>query len=54
METKNICGKIPVELHEKVREELEGTEMTIPQFLQKVIEEHFMKKGVEKMEAKTE
>ena len=28
METKNICGKIPVELHEKVREELEGTEMT--------------------------
>ena len=52
METKNICGKIPVELHEKVREELEGTEMTIPQFLQKVIEEHFMKKGVEKMEAK--
>ena len=44
METKNICGKIPVELHEKVREELEGTEMTIPQFLQKVIEEHFMKK----------
>ena len=36
METKNICGKIPVELHEKVREELEGTEMTIPQFLQKV------------------
>lgn len=53
METKNICGKIPVELHEKVREELEGTEMTIPQFLQKVIEEHFMKKGVEKMEAKT-
>lgn len=53
METKNICGKIPVELHENVREELEGTEMTIPQFLQKVIEEHFMKKGVEKMEAKT-
>lgn len=53
METKNICGKIPVELHEKVREELEGTGMTILQFLQKVIEEHFMKKGVEKMEAKT-
>lgn len=53
METKNICGKIPVELHEKVREELEGTEMTIPQFLQKVIEEYFMKEGVEKMEART-
>ena len=49
METKNICGKIPVELHEKVREELEGTEMTIPQFLQKVIEEHFMKKVSEEL-----
>lgn len=45
METKNICGKIPVELHEKVREELEGTEMTIPQFLQKVIEEHSVKES---------
>src|SRR5699024_822051 len=53
METKNICVKIPEELHEKVREELKGTEMTIPQFLQKVIEKHFMKKGVEKMEAKS-
>lgn len=36
METKNICGKIPVELHEKVREELEGTEMTIPQFYKRL------------------
>lgn len=53
MVTKNICGQIPVELHEKVREELEGTKMTIPQFLQKVIEEHFMKKGVNQMEART-
>lgn len=53
METKNICGKIPIELHEKVRQELEGTEMTIPQFLTRVIEEHFEKKGVEKMAART-
>ena len=26
METKNICGKIPVELHEKVRETVWGKE----------------------------
>lgn len=53
METKNICGKIPIELHEKVRQELEGTEMTIPQFLTQVITEHFESKGVEKMAART-
>lgn len=53
METKNICGKIPIELHEKVRQELEGTEMTIPQFLTAVITEHFESKGVEKMAART-
>ena len=53
METKNICGKIPIGLHEKVRQELEGTEMTIPQFLTQVITEHFESKGVEKMEAMT-
>ena len=53
METKNICGKIPIALHEKVRQELEGTEMTIPQFLTQVITEHFESKGVEKMAART-
>ena len=53
METKNICGKIPIALHEKVRQKLEGTEMTIPQFLTQVITEHFESKGVEKMAART-
>ena len=53
METKNICGKIPIELHEKVRQELQGTEITIPQFLTQVITEHFESKGVEKMAART-
>lgn len=53
METKNICGKIPIGLHEKVRQELEGTEMTIPQFLTQVITEHFESKGVDKMAART-
>ena len=40
-EMKNICGKIPMDLHEKVREEIELTESSTPKFLQQVIEEHF-------------
>lgn len=36
METKNICGKIPVELHEKVREELEGTEIQFLSFYKRL------------------
>lgn len=44
-EMKNICGKIPIELHTKIREEIEPKGMTIPEFLQMVIEEHFSKKG---------
>lgn len=38
---KNICGKIPMDLHEKVREEIELTESSTQKFLQQVIEEHF-------------
>ena len=40
-EIKNICGKIPMDLHEKVREEIELTESSTQKFLQQVIEEHF-------------
>ena len=39
-EMKNICGKIPKDLHEKVREEIELTESSTQKFLQQVIEEH--------------
>ncbi len=53
METKNICGKIPVDLHSKVRTEIEEREISTQQFLQQIIEEHFMKKGVSSMEART-
>lgn len=53
-EMKNICGKIPLELHEQVRAEIERTESSTQLFLQKVIEEHFMKKGAMSMaEART-
>ena len=50
---KNLCGKIPLELHAKVRAELEQREISTQEFLQQVIEEHFMKKGVEQMAART-
>ena len=40
-EMKNICGKIPVELHAEVRAEIveKGTSTQI--FIRQVIEEHF-------------
>mgnify|MGYP000323265710 CR=1 FL=1 len=39
-EMKNICGKIPVELHEKVRAEIEEKETSTQIFIRQVIEEH--------------
>ena len=42
---KNICGKIPVELHEKVKLEVEELEISIPKYLEIVIEEHMTRKG---------
>lgn len=53
MEMKNICGRIPVELHVKVRGEIEQRGISTPEFLQQVIEEHFMEKGVDQMAART-
>ena len=40
-EMKNICGKIPKDLHEKVRAEIELIESSTQKFIQQVIEEHF-------------
>lgn len=45
MEMKNICGKIPVELHEKLKLEVEELGISIPKYLEKVIEEHMTRKG---------
>ena len=42
---KNICGKIPMELHAKMRQEIEQREISTQQFIQQVIEEHFTEKG---------
>ena len=55
-EMKNICGKIPVELHEKVRAEIEEKETSTQIFIQQVIEEHFNRlegEGEESMEKRT-
>ena len=55
-EMKNICGKIPVELHEKVRAEIEEKETSTQIFMWQVIEEHFNRlegKGEESMEKRT-
>lgn len=55
-EMKNICGKIPVELHEKVRAEIEEKETSTQMFIRQVIEEHFNRlenKGEEGMEKRT-
>lgn len=55
-EMKNICGKIPVELHEKVRAEIEERETSTQIFIRQVIGEHFNRlenKGEESMEKRT-
>ena len=45
MEMKNICGKIPVDLHEKMKLEIEELGISIPKYLEMVIEEHMTRKG---------
>lgn len=49
-EMKNICGKIPLDLHEMVRQEIEETQSSTQRFIQQVIEEHFSRgeMGMEK------
>ncbi|MHA9737972.1 hypothetical protein [Robinsoniella peoriensis] len=51
-EMKNICGKIPLDLHDKVRQEIEQTESSTQKFILQVIEEHFSK-GEMGMEMRT-
>ncbi len=45
MEMKNLCGKIPVELHLKVRTEIEQREISTQQFIQQVIETFYGKRS---------
>lgn len=50
-EMKNICGKIPVELHEKVRAEIEEKDTSTQIFIQQVIEEHFNRRKAKEKRA---
>lgn len=42
---KNLCAMIPEGLHQQVREEQETLELTLSQYVEKVLTEHFQKGG---------
>ena len=45
MEMKTYAEKIPAELHEKLKLEVEELGISIPKYLEMVIEEHMTRKG---------
>lgn len=45
METKGITCKIPLDLHNRISEEIRETESTISKFIEMVIMEHYEKGG---------
>ena len=49
---KNLCAMIPETLHRKVREEQEKEELTLSQYVENVLKEHF-ERGGKVMEGKT-
>lgn len=44
---KNLCAMIPEELHGRVKSEQEALSLTLPQYVEMVLEEHFRKGGKE-------
>lgn len=44
---KNLCAMIPEELHGRVKQEQEALAMTLAQYVEMVLEEHFRKGGEE-------
>lgn len=50
METKGITCKIPLDLHNRIGEEIRETESTISKFIEMVIMEHYEKGAVKVME----
>ena len=48
---KNLCAMIPEALHRKAREEQEKQELTLSQYVEQVLKEHFERGGKE-MEGK--
>ena len=49
---KNLCAMIPENLHRKVREEQEKEELTLSQYVENVLKEHF-ERGGKAMDGKT-
>ena len=50
METKGVTCKIPLELHNKISEEIRETESTMSKFIEMIITEHYEKGAVTVME----
>lgn len=44
---KNLCAMIPEELHGRVKQEQEALALTLAQYVEMVLEEHFKKGGKE-------
>lgn len=51
METKGITCKIPLDLHNRISEEIRETESTMSKFIEMIIQEHY-EKGAGKVMAK--
>lgn len=51
METKGITCKIPLDLHNRISEEIRETETTMSKFMEMIIQEHY-EKGAGKVMAK--
>lgn len=51
METKGVTCKIPLELHNRISEEIRETESTMSKFIEMIIQEHY-EKGAGKVMAK--
>ena len=50
METKGVTCKIPLELHNRISEEIRETESTMSKFIEMIITEHYEKGAVTVME----
>ena len=46
METKGLTCKIPLELHQQIKEEQERFGMTMNQYIEMVLREHFTIAGI--------
>ena len=50
METKGVTCKIPLDLHNRISEEIRETESTMSKFIERIITEHYEKGAVTVME----